>query len=240
MRGVTASRTDRSRGDEDQTRLLALSDGLFAIVLTLLVLDLHQSDTTLTYEELVQLWPRLFGFFLTFFVGGSYWVAHHKDFEYIDGHNETLLWLNLMFLLSVSLLPFTTAVIGEHTSTVAWTLYALNIIGIGLSLAAIWGYADSVGMIEERMNSDARRIATVRHFVIPSVFVISIPFAFFTNIAPYTPLLIPVATRIFTRVVGDVPTPGQPARHLRWLALGYVPLIAFVVWSIWLSLRGQI
>lgn len=231
---------DRPRDDKDQTRLLALSDGLFAIVLTLLVLDLHQSDTgvPLTYAQLVALWPRLFGFFLTFFVGGAYWVAHHKDFERIAGYDERLLWLNLVFLASVSLLPFTTAVIGDHADAVAWILYAFNIIGIGLSLAAVWGYANSAGMIRDWVSPDYRRIATLRHFLIPAVFLISIPLAVFTSIAPFVPLLIPAVGRVFTRIVGDVPSPSRPARG--WVVLGYLPVLAFAVWSIWLVLAEKI
>jgi len=239
---VTASPVHRTSDDEDQTRLLALSDGLFAIVLTLLVLDLHPSDPSelLSYPQLVALWPRLFGFFLTFFVGGSFWVAHHKDFERIRGYDETLLWLNLMFLLSVSLLPFTTGLIGNHSNTLAWILYAVNMIGIGLSLAAIWGYANSAGMILGPVSSEYRRITTSRHFLIPAVFLISIPFALFTSVGPYVPLLIPVASRAFSRIVGDVPTASRGARRWRWVLLGYVPVLAFVAWSIWLLLNDEL
>jgi uncharacterized membrane protein len=242
MRGVTASNVERSHGDEDQTRLLALSDGLFAIVLTLLVLDLRPSDSSalFAYPQLVALWPKLFGFFLTFYVGGSFWVAHHTDFDRIAGYDQRLLWLNLMFLLPVSLLPFTTALIGDHTNSVTWILYALNMIGVGLGLAAVWGYANAAGMTRSRVSPEYRRIATLRHFVVPAVFVISIPFAVFTHLAPFVPLLLPVASRLFSRIVGDVPTPGRRAGHWGWVVLGYVLPLAFAAWSIWLLLKGEL
>jgi uncharacterized membrane protein len=152
-------------------------------VLTLLVLDLRPPETgaPLTYANLVSLWPKLFSFVLTFLVGGSYWTAHHADFDCIIGLDRSLLWLNLMFLLSVSLLPFTTGIIGEPADTVGWVLYALNMIAIGLGLAAVWGYANQAGMIRTTVSASYRRVATYRHFVIPIVFLISIPVAFLTT-----------------------------------------------------------
>jgi uncharacterized membrane protein len=82
------------------TRVLGLSDGLFAIVLTLLVLDLQpegaRAGPSLSYDDLVALWPRLFAFFLTFLVGGSFWVDHHEDMEQLVDRDRSLLWLNLM------------------------------------------------------------------------------------------------------------------------------------------------
>ncbi len=242
IRGVSDRTLRPPSDDEDSTRLLALSDGLFAIVLTLLVLDLRPPDAggPLTYADLVALWPRLFGFVLTFLVGGSYWVAHHADFDCIVGHDRSLLWLNLMFLLSVSLLPFTTAIIGDHANTVGWVLYATNMIGVGLGLAAIWGYANRAGMMREVVSAEYQRVNTFRHFVIPTIFAISIPLAFLTSEAAYVPLLIPVGFRVFSRIFGDAPSPGRPAIRGPWLALGYLPLAVFVAWSIWLLVNGEI
>jgi hypothetical protein len=113
-------------------------------------------------------------------------------------------------------------------------------VGVGLSLAAVWGYANAAGMIRGQVSSDYRRINTARHFLIPAVFLISIAFSLFTSIGPYMPLLIPVASRIFSRTVGDLPTTRRSARRWRWVVLGYVPLLAFVAWSIWLVLNGEI
>jgi uncharacterized membrane protein len=242
MRGVSAANVRQAGDDEDPIRLLALSDGLFAIVLTLLVLDLRPPDTgaPLTYADLVSLWPKLFSFLLTFLVGGSYWMAHHADFDCIVGHDRSLLWLNLMFLLSVSLLPFTTAIIGDHSNTIGWVLYAIDMIAIGLGLAAVWGYANQAGMMRTTVSASYRRVASYRHFVIPIVFLISIPVAFFTKDAVYVPLLIPVAFRVFTRLFGDAQgLARQPVRG-PWVALGYLPLAAFAAWSVWLSVNGEI
>ncbi len=239
---MSAAPVRQPEDDEGQTRLLALSDGLFAIVLTLLVLDLRPPETgaPLTYADLVALWPKLFSFVLTFLVGGSYWTAHHADFDCIAGHDRSLLWLNLMFLLSVSLLPFTTAIIGDHANTTGWVLYATNMIAVGLGLAAVWGYANQAGMMRSTVSASYRRFATYRHFVIPIVFLISIPVAFLSSDAVYVPLLIPIAFRVFTRLVGDEPPPGRQPVRGPWMALGYLPLAVFAAWSIWLLLTGEI
>ena len=181
---------------------MALSDGLFAIVLTLLVLDLKPQTAegvNLTYADLVQLWPRLFAFFLTFLVGGSYWIAHHTDLTAIESYDRAWLWLNLMFLLSVSLLPFTTALIGQETRTIAWTLYALNVISMGLTLAALWGYAELTGLSGNTTHhvTTERQYQSLRYLVIPVVFGASIPVSFIApSVAPYTALLAPPLFRV--------------------------------------------
>ncbi len=131
----------------DLTRLRALSDGLFATVLTILVLDLKlpdlsplvsQGDIRRAFDELA---IRLFSYVLTFIVAGVSWMSHHNDFEYIERYNRRLLWYNLMFLLFVGLLPFSTAGLGNGLNAFSWSIYAMNIIAIGVMSALTWGYA---------------------------------------------------------------------------------------------------
>lgn len=227
--------------------MTALSDGLFAIVLTLLVLDLKpdQADARgLTYVALVQLWPRLFAFFLTFLVGGSFWVSHHADLDTLVRFDRTFLWLNLMFLLSVSLLPFTTMLIGQQTTTTTWTLYAINVLSMGLTLAAVWGYANVAGLNTARYSVADWRYLAVRHLVVPLVFGVSIPVGLVAPaVAPYSALLAPLAFRLVAaRIRPSASTIRPPARRraLVWLVLGYAPLLLFVVWSVWLGLTGNL
>jgi uncharacterized membrane protein len=226
---------------------MALSDGLFAIVLTLLVLDLKPEQAgggPLTYVSLVELWPRLFAFFLTFMVGGSYWVSHHADMDTIVRYDRPFLWLNLMFLLSVSLLPFTTMLIGQSTTTTTWTLYAINVVSMGLTLAAVWGYANVAGLNTARLNVADWRHLAVRHLVVPLVFGVSIPVAFVApTMAPYTALLTPVAFRVVAaRIPPSASTTRPPVRRrgLVWLVLGYAPILLFGLWSVWLGLTGNL
>jgi uncharacterized membrane protein len=121
----------------DLTRLLALSDGFFATVLTILVLDLKLPDLSLLVSQgdtrriLDELAIRLFSYVLTFVVAGLYWISHHGDFGYIERYNRRLLWYNLMFLLFVGLLPFSTAGLGNGLNVFSWSIYALNVMAMG-------------------------------------------------------------------------------------------------------------
>ena len=107
-------------GDEGFGRLLALSDGVFAIALTLLVIEIAlpagTSDARLG-AALVTLGPRYYAYVLSFAVIARFWIAHHAAFRYIRRYDDTLIWLNLLLLLLVAFLPFPTSVLGEHGNT---------------------------------------------------------------------------------------------------------------------------
>jgi uncharacterized membrane protein len=228
----------------DVTRMMALSDGLFAIVLTLLVLDLKPGPNISghPYDALVQLWPRLFAFFLTFLVGGSFWVSHHAALDSLRGRDRTCLWLNLMFLLPVSLLPFTTSLIGDDTNSVTWSLYAINVIAIGLTQTALWSYVRIMGLIEPIRNPAELRFLMARHLTAPAVFAVSIGVSLIQpSVAPYTALLIPVVLRVYQRVTGwKEPSTPRPRSASLWGWVGFTPVIIFAVWSIWLGFNGQL
>ncbi len=101
---------DRTVGREP-LRGTNLSDGVFATVLTLLVLDLRIPETLGTGNGNViaiieSVGPHLFSYLLTFFFAGTYWLAHHRDFDFINQYDRHLLAYNLLFLLFVGLFPF--------------------------------------------------------------------------------------------------------------------------------------
>ena len=107
---------------KEPLRLIALSDGLFATVLTLLVLDLRIPEglnvaggNMTTFARWIG--PHLFSYLMTFFVAGNYWLAHHRDFEHIIRFDRNLLAYNLLFLLFIGLFPFTTASISQVSAT---------------------------------------------------------------------------------------------------------------------------
>lgn len=143
-------------GSGDVGRLVALSDGVFAIALTLLALpladaDIHEDDVA---GDLVALGPKLPAFALSFAVIGRYWRVHHRAFAHIVRADGTLVGLSLLFLFWIALLPFPTAVLGEHGDTAAAVvLYAATIILTGLSSTALWWYA-AVG--RARLRADTR------------------------------------------------------------------------------------
>jgi uncharacterized membrane protein len=99
---------------KEPLRLVGLTDGLFATVLTLLVLDLRIPEAITSgngdvHTFLKWLGPHLFSYLLTFLVAGTYWFAHHRDCDLIMQSGRRLLGYNLLFLLFIGLLPFSTA-----------------------------------------------------------------------------------------------------------------------------------
>src|SRR5437660_9370808 len=103
-------------GKPEMDRLMFFSDGVFAIAITLLVLQITVPIPGLSEHQLGDalrhLGPKYFGFVLSFLVIGRYWMAHHRVFEYIKRFDMPLVWLNLAFLLLIAFLPFPTAVLG--------------------------------------------------------------------------------------------------------------------------------
>jgi uncharacterized membrane protein len=101
-------------------RIIALSDGVFAIFITLLVLKVRVPDipAALVAAELphalVDLLPKFMSHVISFAVLGIYWVGHHTMFMYIKRHDRVLLWLNILFLLFVSSMPFPTGLLGQY------------------------------------------------------------------------------------------------------------------------------
>ncbi|MBW0106244.1 TMEM175 family protein [Pseudonocardia sp. KRD291] len=132
--------TDRSGLD----RLMLFSDGVFAIAITLLVLPLTDAEIPEdgVGAALVELWPQIFTFALSFAVIGRYWMVHHQMFGRIVRTDTRLLTLNLFYLFGIAFLPFPTSVLGEHGDEAAVVvLYAGNLIVVGLASVLLWSYA---------------------------------------------------------------------------------------------------
>ena len=113
MSETTVAEQEKSVGLE---RVIFFSDAVFAIVITLLVLpltaeiELPEGGRDLAGHVWEQ-WPKVLSFLVSFLVIGQFWIAHHHMFEHIRRHDQGLLWLNLVSLLTVSFMPFPTALI---------------------------------------------------------------------------------------------------------------------------------
>lgn len=147
--------TDTERGTE---RIEAFSDGVFAIAITLLILDVRVPHTDSTAHPtgllatLIGLWPSYFAYLLSFVMIGIYWANHHYVFKLFTKTNHTLNLLNLLFLLTISFLPFPTATLGaflliEADRTVATAFYALGLLLPALTWLFIWLYATANGRL---------------------------------------------------------------------------------------------
>jgi uncharacterized membrane protein len=137
-------------------RIGALSDGLFAIAMTLIVLEIHVPTPTGIATEsdlwtnLVQLGPRFLTYLLSFMTLGIFWNGQQTQLSYVVRGNRDLSWLSLLFLAIVALFPFTTSLLAEFFQfRLALGLYWLNIFLGGLALLATWTYVERAGLVRE-------------------------------------------------------------------------------------------
>jgi uncharacterized membrane protein len=134
-------------------RLVALSDGVFSIALTLLVLELvPRIDEAVTGRELVGallgMWPELVAYLLSFLVIGRFWDAHRGLFRVVPLADNRVVWANLAVLLWVTLIPATAALLGAHwLEPAALVLYAADLLLATASLWGLWRYASSAGYL---------------------------------------------------------------------------------------------
>jgi len=170
------------RGNRDDeiglSRVLALSDGVFAIALTLLVLQFAVRVKTPTVGTmLLDQGGKLLAYALSVYVIGRYWVAHHAAFLRIERWDTQLLWLNLIFLGLIAFLPFPTAVLGEHPDEIGGSLfYAATVSAVGLVSSAVWWHASrGHRLLRPGMNRQAVRSARIRSLSSPMVFIASMP-----------------------------------------------------------------
>jgi uncharacterized membrane protein len=194
------------RGGLSPARIETLCDGVFAIAMTILVLELHAPEPGPAVDlasRLVDLWPKIAGYAVSFVILGTLWVGHHYQFHFIRRSNRALLWINILFLLFVSFLPFATALVGSFPRERAAVLtYGVTLMGAGLCLLAQWEYANQGGRLVEA-GTDPAVVKAVRARVLAGTACYAVALAIATA-SPRTalalfaimPLLYLVPTRI--------------------------------------------
>jgi len=154
-------------------RLLSLSDGVVAIALTLLVLNLHvpvlapphqSPDSPSDLLHALSLDGPLFtSYLVSFFVIAQFWLAHHRVFRMVAGHDEGLAWWNFAFLFTITIMPFTSGILGQYgANPLAIDLFALNLMLASLSTQLVMLFARRrhlmvPGIDPEIMRSARRR-----------------------------------------------------------------------------------
>lgn len=179
------------RGEEEELslpsgrRITALADGVFAIVMTLLVLGVEvpqvpdeQIADRMVYEVLL-LWPRIAAYVVSFLVLGIYWMGHHTQFHFMAGVNRPALWINIFFFMFVCLVPFTTRLVGHYSGQeIALALYGANLIAISLMLLLHWHYAARAELLKPGTGDAGMRNATRQILVGVAIFGVAIGVAF--------------------------------------------------------------
>ncbi len=200
----------RIEGGRGLDRVLALSDGVFAIAITLLVLNIEVPEIPedlVAQElpgELFDLWPKFFSYVLSFVVILFYWTAHHGIFGAIRDYDRGLIWLNSLFLMCVAFLPFPTDLLGEYgDQQLVVVFYAGSLAITRLLLTAVWWYASSGHrLIHDDLDRGTIKLFRIRGLAIPLVFLISIVISFFSvTAAVYSWLLLVVIDFALLRVL---------------------------------------
>ena len=132
----------------ETSRIEAFSDGVFAIAITLLIIEVHvpaREHAETLGHELLRIWPSYLGYLTSFLTIGVMWINHHRVFTLIDRYDHTLIVLNLLLLLLIAFLPFPTAVLAQFIKTdgarSAAALYGSTMVLIAIAFFAWWHYA---------------------------------------------------------------------------------------------------
>jgi uncharacterized membrane protein len=169
---------------EGVERIAFFSDAVFAIALTLLVLDIRLPeglDDADVGPAIAQLWPQFFAYGLTFLVLGQNWVSHHRKYRVIERFDTRFVWLNLLYLAFVALAPFPTSVISEYATAASVTLYAVQVAMLGILQGLIWWYAHRKGLLAKSVDEGIYRYQLIGSLVTPVVFLVTIPIAVFLS-----------------------------------------------------------
>ena len=157
----------RKRVNLRTARMEAFSDGVFAIAITLLVLDLVAPSVTegSVGRLLIDQWPTYLAYLVSFASIGAAWFSHSTITEYLDRADSVLLRLNLLLLLFVSVLPFPTRMLGEYlretgAERIAVTVYGLNLLAISGLTSVLWHYAVSERLTKGDLADDDARAIT--------------------------------------------------------------------------------
>jgi uncharacterized membrane protein len=185
-------------------RIEALADGIFAIAMTLMVLNLALPEAGKGLPELHTLLigqlDKFLCYAVSFVVLAVLWIRHHEQSHYIKRTDGRHLWINIVFLMFVGLVPFSTSLVGDFPNEpVAEVFFGLNIFVLGALLLCNWAYATNRHRLVDP-SLDPRRVSLGkrRGAVIPIVALLAMGLSFVNpDISSYAYLLIPAFQAVF-------------------------------------------
>jgi len=169
--------------DISNRRIETLIDGVFAIALTLLVLEIkipHAVSNLKLTDSLIALTPKIFAYFLSFFILGIFWFGHQMIAHYVLRSDRTHIFLNLLFLMFISLIPFSAALLGENLHhQVATTVYGINLFISGLIQYLHWEYMSSRNrLIDPELDRRIVRSVQKTFLTIPLIYGLGVATSF--------------------------------------------------------------
>ena len=178
-------------GELEFERVVFFSDAVFAIAVTLLIINIHVPASVGTGPALArfgrgisQELGRIVSWALSFYVVGRVWIGHHTLFRYLRQIDQRLMTLNLLFLALVAFLPYATAVLGDWGDTgPGAAFYAASMAAVGLTQGALWFHARRTGLTTPDLTPELAKAYLLSLLTLPAVFLASIPVAFLSPIA---------------------------------------------------------
>lgn len=186
-------------------RMILFSDAVFAIAITLLVIDIKVpqlpepvSETNISYA-LLAIFPNMIGFVVSFFLIGLYWTKHHHLFGFVTGYTQKLIWLNLLFLFGIVLMPFSTSFYSQYIGNYLKTpviFYCGNIFFIGIMNYFLWKYVtNKKNNLCTYLPPVLRSYHLFRALAVPVIFLLmALVYPYFPKLSlcipPLTPLLL--------------------------------------------------
>jgi TMEM175 potassium channel family protein len=198
----------------DRSRLEAFSDGVFAVAITLLALNLTVAGPTGQGDLVAQLnekWPAFLAYLISFFMIGIVWVNHHALVKAISKVDRTLLFLNLLLLLFVVLIPFATGTVADYLpgntwdAQVAMAIYAGVFLGMSAGFGAIFEWTLHGQRVYQPLPPERHWAARARFVGGGLVYVVAIVVALFNANASFALIALVAVYYIFER------TPASPA-----------------------------
>jgi uncharacterized membrane protein len=200
----------------DRSRLEAFSDGVFAVAITLLALDLTvagpEGQGSLT-DQLSQKWPAFLAYLISFFMIGIIWVNHHVLVRAIVAVDRTLLFLNLVLLMFVVLIPFATGTVSAYfsrndwDSQVAMAIYGGVFLGMSIGFSAIFEWTLHGQRVYQPLPPEQQWAARRRFAAGGLVYVVAIVVALFSAIAAFVLIAL---TAVYYIVERTPALPGSP------------------------------
>jgi uncharacterized membrane protein len=176
-------------------RIATLADGVFAIVLTLLVIDLKAPEGASSAQLmhlLGELGPKFFAYVLTFGIAGIFWFGHHMEFHYIKRSDRTHIWLNLLFMMAIGFLPFSASLLGNNlTQPFANAFYGCHLAILGFIRYWHWRYAtDHHRLVDKSMSDDLIHEVSGTFLWVPCAYLVAAAVAY---VSVYASLLFYIA-----------------------------------------------
>jgi uncharacterized membrane protein len=212
-------------------RLILFSDAVFAIAITLLVLEIrvpeidrHVATDALLLHSLNELIPKFVGFLISFFIIGLYWTIHHYIFGFVVNYTLRLKWINLLFLLAVVLMPFSTAFYSEYVVRLLKLpviVYVINIVFLGAMNFVLWKYVTAPRRkLTEGITRREVKYFSFRAITVPCAFVLMGLIYLFVQpeyalvVAALVPIIIRISRKFLFRKTAKTTSASKPVKSI--------------------------